>query len=106
LAMVLHKDYAAAGVPMLPVVIGDAAAAKIILGHTVAVVALSLLPVMFGMGFIYLMGAASGGALFILRSVELTQDPGPVAAGRNFRASLIQLSLLLLAAIIDGGANL
>jgi heme o synthase len=106
LAMVLHKDYAAAGVPMLPVVIGDAAAAKIILGHTVAVVALSLLPVMFGMGFIYLLGAASGGALFILRSVELTQDPGPVAAGRNFRASLIQLSLLLLAAIIDGGANL
>jgi protoheme IX farnesyltransferase len=106
LAMLLHKDYAAAGVPMLPVVIGDAAAAKVILAHTIAVVALSLLPVMFGMGFIYLAGALIGGALFLKRSIELVGDPGPKAASRNFQASLLQLGLLLLAAIIDGAVNL
>jgi protoheme IX farnesyltransferase len=74
LAMVLHKDYAAARVPMLPVVIGDAAAAKIILLHTVAVVALSILPVFHGMGVIYLAGAVVGGVMFLRRSVELVAD--------------------------------
>lgn len=106
LAMVLHKEYAAARVPMLPVVIGDAAAAKIIALHTVAVVALSLLPVMFGMGLIYLAGAVTGGAIFLKRSIELVREPGPTAAGRNFSASLLQLGLLLLAAIIDGAFSL
>jgi protoheme IX farnesyltransferase len=102
LAMVLHKDYAGARVPMLPVVIGDAAAAKVILLHTLAVVALSLLPVLYGMGPIYFAGAVVGGALFLRRSVELVRDPGPSAASRNFQASLLQLGLLLLATIVDG----
>jgi heme o synthase len=106
LAMVLHKDYAAARGPMLPVVIGDTAAAKVILLHTIAVVAVSLLPVMFGMGLIYLAGALVGGGLFLKRSVDLVRDPGPKAASRNFQASLLQLGLLLLAAIIDGTLNL
>lgn len=56
LSMVLHKDYAAAGVPMLPVVVGDGIAAKVIYGHTLALVALSLLPFFFGLGWIYLAG--------------------------------------------------
>lgn len=102
LAMVLHKDYAAARVPMLPVVIGDAAAGKVILLHTIAVVAASLLPVLFGMGPLYLAGAVIGGVVFIRRSIELVRDPGPAAASRNFQASLLQLGLLLLATIADG----
>jgi protoheme IX farnesyltransferase len=106
LAIILHKDYAAAGVPMLPVVIGDAAAAKIILLHTIAVVTLSLLPVLFGMGIIYLAGAVIGGLIFLRRSIELTRDPGPAAASRNFGASLLQLGLLLLATIVDGALHL
>ena len=65
LAMVLHKDYAQAEVPMLPVIIGDAATAWIILGHTIVLVAVSLLPMAFGMGFIYLAGATTGGGFFI-----------------------------------------
>ncbi|MGF1621722.1 MAG: heme o synthase [Rhodomicrobiaceae bacterium] len=106
LAMVLHKDYAAARVPMLPVVVGDAAAARIILAHTIAVVGLSLLPAAFGMGPIYLAGAVIGGAIFLKRSFELVHDPGPKAASRNFKASLLQLGLLLGAAIVDGAINL
>ena len=106
LAIVLHKDYAAAGVPMLPVVIGDAATSWIILGHTITLVVLSLLPMAFGMGFIYLAGAVAGGGFFIWRSIELIRNPGPKAARSNFYASFVQLGLLLLAAIANGSMNL
>jgi heme o synthase len=106
LAMVLHKDYLAAGVPMLPVVISDAATAWIILAHTIALVFLSLLPMAFGMGFIYLAGAMAGGSFFIWRSNELIRNPGPKAAMSNFYASFVQLGLLLIAAIVDGSLNL
>jgi protoheme IX farnesyltransferase len=101
LATALHKDYAAAGVPMLPVVVGDARAAWVILGHTVALVVMSLTPVAFGLGPIYLVGAAVGGAWFVVNSVRLVRDPGPVTAMANFRASLLQLGLLLSSAIVD-----
>ena len=106
LATALHKDYAAAGVPMLPVVVGDAVAARIILAHTIVLVAVSLVPFAFGLGWIYLAGAAVGGALFIKRSIELVRDPGPKRAMTNFHASLIQLGLVLMAAIVDGSINL
>ncbi len=106
LATSLHKDYAAAGVPMLPVIIGDAAASWVILVHTFALVAVSLLPMAFGMGPIYLLGALVGGGYFIYRSIGLVRDPGPKAAMRNFAASFVQLGLLLVAAIVDGNLNL
>lgn len=106
LATVLHKDYARAGVPMLPVVIGDAAASWVILGHTIVLVAVSLLPMAFGMGLIYLAGAIAGGGFFIQRSIELVRNPGPKNAMSNFLASFVQLGLLLTAAIIDGYLNL
>jgi protoheme IX farnesyltransferase len=101
LAFAYRDDYAAAGVPMLPVVMGEAAAAWIILGHTVALVALSLLPAAFGLGWIYLLGAASGGALFVVTSLRLVAKPGRKRAMANFFASLVQLCLLLAAAMLD-----
>lgn len=105
LATRLREDYAAAGIPMLPVVVGDAAAARTILVSTIAVVLMSLLPLAFGLGFIYLAGATIGGVLFIRRSIELVRDPGPTTAMANFHASLVQLGLLLVAAIVDGSVN-
>lgn len=102
LAFALRDDYAAAGVPMLPNVVGEHAAARAILANTIALVAVSLLPVAFGLGWIYLAGAAIGGGLFIFKSVALLRAPSTKAAMANFHASLIQLSLLLLAAMIDG----
>ncbi|MEX0696346.1 MAG: heme o synthase [Dongiaceae bacterium] len=101
LATALHGEYAAAGVPMLPVVVGDAAAARAILVHAVALVLVSLLPAAFGLGWIYLTGAVAGGGWFVYRSLCLVRDPGPEAAMANFRASLAQLGLLLAAAIAD-----
>jgi protoheme IX farnesyltransferase len=101
LAFKYRDDYAAAGVPMLPVVVGEKAAAWIILAHTVALAALSLLPVIYGPGWIYLLGAAAGGGLFVWTSIGLVRAPSPGAAMTNFHASLLQLTLLLLAAILD-----
>ncbi len=102
LAFALRDEYAGAGVPMLPVVVGEHAAARAILANTIVLVAVSLLPVAFGLGWIYLAGAAVGGGLFIVKSVALLRDPTTKAAMANFRASLVQLSLLLLAAMVDG----
>jgi protoheme IX farnesyltransferase len=103
LAWVYREDYARAGVPMLPLVASEAATARWILAHTVALVGLSLLPVLFGMGWLYLLGAAAGGAYFLHTSVRLWRAPGRVNARANFRASLAQLSLLLAAAVADAG---
>lgn len=101
LATALREDYARAGVPMLPVVVGNRRAAWVILAHTVALVALSLLPAAYGLGWIYLAGAVSGGAWFLWKCIILVRTPGKVAATGAFRASLVQLSLLLLASIGD-----
>jgi len=101
LAFAYRTDYAEAGVPMLPVVVGDTAAARVILAHTVALVLLSLTLLAFGMGWIYALGAVAGGALFLRASVRLAYRPSTATAMSNFRASLAQLGLLLLAAILD-----
>jgi len=101
LAFAYREDYARVGVPMLPVVVGEQAAARIIFAHTVTLVGLSLLPFAFGAGWIYLLGAAAGGALFVRASWRLLRHPSTVLAMKNFHASLIQLSVLLLASILD-----
>jgi len=101
LAIVCRDDYAAAGVPMLPVVVGDRACALAILAHTVALVALSAVPLAYGMGWIYGAGAALGGGLFVFTSVRLVLRPQRKAALANFFASLVQLTLLLSAGIVD-----
>jgi len=102
LAMALHREYAHANVPMLPVVIGDTKAAWVILAHTVALALLSILPVAYGLGWIYGLCAGLGGVYFVIRSVRLVLLPGPKAAWANFHASLLQLSLLLVGAMLDG----
>ena len=101
LAFAYKKDYAAADVPMLPVVASEKTATRAILVHTVLLVVISLLPIAFGMGWLYLTGALLGGSYFVVKSVELARNPSRVTAIANFHASLAQLSLLLGAAILD-----
>jgi protoheme IX farnesyltransferase len=101
LAWVYRDDYARAGVPMLPVVASEVATARLILAHTALLVGLSLLPALYGMGWLYLLGAAAGGAYFLCTSVRLWLAPGRLNARANFRASLAQLALLLVTAIAD-----
>jgi len=101
MAIAYRKDYEAAKVPMLPVVVGDKRAARIILGSTVALVATSLMPLFYGMGWIYFIGAASGGAYFLAKSIKLAREQNRGTAMSCFHSSLIQLSLLLVAAMLD-----
>jgi len=101
LAFVYREQYADAGVPMLPAVVPDRTAAVVVLVHTVALVLLSIAPFWYGMGWIYLCGALVGGAYFIRTSIGFVQQPVIKSAWRNFHASLLQLTLLLSAAIVD-----
>lgn len=101
LAVAYRDDYAAAGVPMLPVVVGDARAAQTIFASTLLLVAASYLPAVFGLGGIYLIGASAGGFYFIFKAWQLARAPGRKTAMACFHASLLQLTLLLTAAIID-----
>lgn len=102
LAIANRADYAAAGVPMLPVVVGSERAARVVLHSTVALVGASLLPGLFGAGWIYMAGAAAGGSYFVFRAWQLARMPSRATAMASFFASLMQLILLLAAATIDG----
>lgn len=101
LAIACREDYAAAGVPMLPVVVGDARSAQVIFWSTVALVAATLVPAAYGLGWTYLACAAAGGALFLWKAWALVLDPGRRRAQAAFRASLLQLGLVLLGAVAD-----
>lgn len=101
LAIVIRDQYAAAGVPMLPVIKGDHKTARIILGHTILLVSVSLLPGFYGLGWIYLTGALLGGAYFIFKSVQLLRNPTKQAAMANFLASLIQFSMLMIGLMLE-----
>jgi protoheme IX farnesyltransferase len=86
---------------MLPVVVGDQRAAKVIFASTLALVAASMLPLAFGLGAVYFAGAATGGFLFIQKAWRLAQNTNRQTAMTCFHASLAQLTLVLTAAIID-----
>jgi protoheme IX farnesyltransferase len=101
LAFACREDYKAAGVPMLPVIVGDALSTGTILAHAVVLVLLSLAPVFYGMSWIYFVGALSGGAFFVWASVKLYMQPTVSNAWKTFAASIVQLGLLLTAAILD-----
>ncbi len=105
LAMAFREDYVAAGVPMLPAVIGNERTSRVIFGNTVALVAVSLLPALYGAGWIYLAGAAIGGGWFLWKSYLLMQKPYRREAMRSFFASLVQLALLLSAAMIEAAVR-
>jgi len=102
LAIAYRDDYAAANIPMLPVVVGDARAARTVLAGAVLLIAATILPTFLGMGWLYLAAAILGGTHLLIRSRQLVQTPNRRTAMANFRASLFQLTLLLLAAIAEG----
>ncbi|MCA1712303.1 MAG: heme o synthase [Actinobacteria bacterium] len=104
LAMRYRDDYAAAGVPMLPVVATPATVAVRILGYSYAMVATSLLLLLDGSGLLYGVSAALLGAVF-LREAHLLQarvrrgtDVSPM---RLFHWSITYLALLFVAVAVD-----
>ena len=101
LAIANQAQYAAAGVPMLPVVVGTERAARIVHGSTLLLVAVSLLPVVFGAGWITFVGALVGGAHFLRKTHALARQPSRQTAMAAFFASMVQLSALLAAVVVD-----
>lgn len=101
LAIANQAEYAAAGVPMLPVVVGTQRAANVVLWSTVALAVTALLPIWFGAGVIYLAGAVLGGGFFVYKAWLLARSPSRATAMGSFFASLVQLCLLLVASTID-----
>ena len=101
LAIANEAQYAVAGVPMLPVVVGAARAARIVHASTLALVTVSLLPVFFGAGWIVFAGALVGGVHFLRKTHALVRQPDRRTAMAAFFASMVQLSALLAAVVID-----
>ena len=105
LAMRFRDDYAAAGVPMLPVVASPRRVTTHMVAHSWAMVGCSLLLVPVArMGLVYTAAAAVLGALFLhevfalRRRVLADEDPRSM---RLFHWSISYLSLLSLAVIVD-----
>jgi len=101
LAIAYRGDYAAAGVPMLPVVVGVPRAARIVHVYALVLVAVSLLPMAFGAGPVVGIGAVVGGAYFLRKTWALARAPSRATAMASFFASMVQLSALLAAVAID-----
>ena len=106
LALRIGPDYAAAGVPMLPVTAGPAETARQIWLYTILLVVMSLmLWAVAGMGLVYLAVAVIGGGIFLLRAWRLRSDvlgDGLLrGATRLYRYSISYLTLIFAAIAID-----
>jgi heme o synthase len=102
LALLIRREYAAAGVPMLPVVRGEAETTRQIVLYSVGLVALTLLPLGWGMfGAAYGIAAGVLGAVFLAFAWQLRRDPTPRRAGVLFHYSLAYLALLFVAMAVD-----
>ena len=103
LAIVCDRDYAAAGVPMLPVVRGRGAAARGSLHYAVLTAATSLaLPLVDSrVGWLYVVAAAVLGGLFVLRAIRMVRDPRPAVARKLFTFSVAYLAALFAALVVD-----
>lgn len=97
-----REEYERAGVPMLPVVIGDTKTSYYILINTVLLAGSSLIPFLLGYnGWIYLFAAVSTGVYFIVWNVRLIKTPTKDVAWKNFKASMTYLGVLFGSVIID-----
>lgn len=101
LAFACKDDYRAAGVPMLPVIVDNTISTLAILAHAVTLSLLSVLPLWYGMGWLYGAGAIAGGSFFIVACYRLMAEPNRGNAWRAFAASIVQLGLLMLTATLD-----
>ena len=102
LALLIRGDYAAAGVPMLPVVRGEDETARQIVLYTGALVAFTIAPALWGMfGLVYLVAAALLGGAFLWLAWRLRRERTPARARVLFHYSLAYLALLFVAMAID-----
>ncbi len=102
LALYRAKEYAKAGLPMLPVTHGPEYTRLQIVLYTAALVAVTLLPFAIRMsGYMYLAAALALGAIFIGYAVALWRTYSDALARRTFRYSILYLAALFSALLLD-----
>ena len=102
LALYRKNEYAQAGVPMLPVTHGDRFTRLHVLFYTVILVAVTALPFATRMsGLIYLASAVVLGALFLVYATRIFLNYSDELAKKTFRYSIVYLSLLFAALLVD-----
>jgi len=100
LALMIKNAYAAAGVPMLPVVRGDRETARQIVLYSIAMVAFTVV-VGIWLGPLYTVAAIVLGAVFVGLALLLRRDLSRARAKVLFHYSLLYLALLFVAAALD-----
>ena len=102
IALFRKQDYARAGIPMLPNVIGDQPTRWRMLWYSIALVPVTLAPLPLGLlGPLYGVVAALLGAWFVWHSVRVLRERTDAAARRMFHVSLVYLFVLFLAMLVD-----
>lgn len=102
LALVRKKDYARAGVPMLPVVRGEKETRWQIFLYTIELVVLTLVLPLFGLGGgIYFVAAAVLGGLLLMSAWRVWRGEGNKVAWKMYRHSSMYLAFLFLALMVD-----
>jgi heme o synthase len=102
LSLLMKDEYARAGVPMLPVVRGEAFTRRSILLYTIVLVAVTLAPVATGLfGGFYAAAAALLGGAFVVMSARLLHASERRPALRSYLFSLAYLALLFAAMVVD-----
>jgi protoheme IX farnesyltransferase len=102
LSLLIKDDYARTGVPMLPVVRGEAATRRQILVYSVILAVFTLLPAITGLfGALYAGAALVLGASFVGLAAVLARRPSRQAALRLYLASLAYLALLFTVMAAD-----
>jgi protoheme IX farnesyltransferase len=102
LALLIKRDYAEAGVPMLPVVRGERRTTRSIVLYSLLLVGVTLLPVVWRtLGAVYLGSALALGLVFLGLALALQRQTTPERARRLFTYSLAYLALLFVAMAID-----
>ena len=102
LALLLREQYAAAKVPMLPVVRGERETVRQILWYTAVLLAATVVPFALGaFGLVYLVGALLLGGAFLVLAARLHRETTRKGAAVLFHYSLLYLALLFVAAAVD-----
>jgi protoheme IX farnesyltransferase len=102
LALYRREDYKQSGLPMLPVTHGERFTLLHILLYTLVMIAATILPFIYKMsGYFYLASALVLGGMFLAYAIALFRNYSDDLAKRTFRFSIIYLSLLFAALLID-----
>lgn len=108
LAMKIKDEYAQAGVPMLPVVIGMQKTSKFILGNTLILVPYSLILSLIpdGMGIVYTIIAIVSGGLMLVYHYKLTKNPTSDFAWKAYKVTAPYLTIIFVAVALDAAFHI